>query len=76
MTIDARELNEFTRKATDLMSETADVPRILRNRLGEQHQLAQAAEQMRGSIENFLRELRCFDLSAQTSGADNPCEGS
>jgi hypothetical protein len=70
MTIDARELNEFTRKATELMSETADVPRILRNLLGEQHQLAQAAARMQVSIENFVQELRCFDLSSQTVGAD------
>lgn len=70
MILDARELNELTRKATDLMSETADVPRVLRNRLGEQHQLAQAAEQMQGSIEDFVRELRCFDISAQTIVAD------
>lgn len=70
MIIDARELNDLTRKATDLMSETADVPRVLRNRLGEQHPLAQAAEEMQGSIETFVRELRCFDLSAQTAGAD------
>jgi hypothetical protein len=70
MIIDARELNELTRKATELMSETADVPRILRNRLGEQHQLAQAAEEMQGSIEKFVRELRCFDVSAQALEAD------
>jgi hypothetical protein len=75
MMIDARELNEFTRKATELMSETADVPRVLRNRLGEQHPLAQAAEEMRGSIEAFVRELRCFDISAQAVGAD-PFEAS
>ena len=70
MNIDARELNELTRKATALMSETADVPRVLRNRLGEQYQLAQAAEDMQGSIENFVRELRCFDICAQPVGAD------
>ncbi len=75
MTIDARELNEFTRKATDLMSETSDVPTILRNRLGEHHQLAVAAEEMLGSIENFVRELRCFDLSGQHMGVDT-LEGS
>ncbi len=63
--IDGRELNDLTRRATDLMSDTADVPRILRNRLGEQHELAQAAEEMQGSIETFVRELRCFDVSAQ-----------
>ena len=70
MTIDARELNELTRKATELMSETADVPRILRNQLGDQNQLARAAEQMQDSIENFLQELRCFDLSAQAFPTD------
>jgi hypothetical protein len=70
MILDARELNDLTRKATDLMSETADVPRVLRNRLGEQHQLALAAEEMQGSIETFVRELRCFDISAQTIAAD------
>lgn len=68
--IDSRDLNEFTRKATDLMSETADVPRVLRNRLGEHHQLAQAAEEMLGSIELFVRELRCFDTSAEKVAAD------
>jgi hypothetical protein len=70
MIIDARELHELTRRATQLMSVTADVPRVLRNRLGEQHQLAQAAEEMQGSIETFVRELRCFDISAQTVVAD------
>jgi hypothetical protein len=70
MIIDTRELNELTRRATELMSETADVPRVLRNQLGEHHQLAQAAEAMQGSIESFVHELRCFDVSAQTVGAD------
>jgi hypothetical protein len=70
MNIDSRELNEFTRKATDLMAETADVPRVLRNRLGERHELSIAAEEMLGSIEIFVRELRCFDVSAETVAAD------
>jgi hypothetical protein len=70
MIIDARELNDLTRRATELMSETADVPRVLRNRLGEEHQLALAAEVMQGSIEIFVRELRCFDVSAQIVEAD------
>lgn len=70
MTLDATELNELTRRATDLMSETSDVPRILRNRLGEQHELAQAAEEMQESIATFVRELRCFDISSQTVAAD------
>lgn len=70
MIIDARELNELTRRATELMSETADVPRVLRNRLGEHHKLVQAAAEMQESIETFVQELRCFDLSAQTVAAD------
>jgi hypothetical protein len=70
MNIDTRELNELTRKATELMSETADVPRMLRNRLGEQHELARAAEEMLGSIELFVRELRCFDVSDEPVPAD------
>ena len=70
MNIDARELNDLTRRATELMSETSDVPRVLRNRLGERHELALAAEEMQGSIETFVRELRCFDISAQNVAAD------
>jgi hypothetical protein len=70
MNIDSRELNELTRKATQLMSDTADVPRVLRNRLGDQNELARAAEEMLGSIEMFVRELRSFDVSAQPIAAD------
>ena len=70
MYLDTRELNDLTRRATELMSETADVPRVLRNQLGEHHELAVAAEAMHGSIENFVRELRCFDVSAQSVGLD------
>ena len=70
MYIDTRELNELTRKATQLMSETADVPRVLQNQLGEHHELARAAVEMQGSIENFVRELRSFHVSGQVGGAD------
>jgi hypothetical protein len=68
MTMDARELNELTSKATELMAETADVPRMLRNRLGEQHYLAQAATDMQVGIETLVRELRRFDVSARSLG--------
>jgi hypothetical protein len=68
--LDPRELNELTRKATELMSETADVPTVLRNRLGDQHELARAAQEMLGSIETFVRELRSFDVSAGTGAAE------
>jgi len=46
------------------------VPRVLRNRLGGQHPLVQTAEEMQASIEDFVRELRCFDISAQIVEAD------
>ncbi len=65
MSMDARELNDLTRRAVELMSDTADVPRVLRNHLGQQHHLAQAAEEMQGSIENLVRQLRCFEAPAQ-----------
>ncbi|HEX5227903.1 MAG TPA: hypothetical protein VFW44_09345 [Bryobacteraceae bacterium] len=65
MGIDARELSDFRRRATELMAETSDVPTILRSRLGEQHQLAKDADEMAGSIEDFVRELRSFDIAGQ-----------
>lgn len=65
MGIDVRELSDFRRRATELMAETTDVPTILRSRLGEQHPLARDADDMVGSIEDFLRELRSFDLAGQ-----------
>lgn len=65
MGIDVRELSDFRRRATELMAETTDVPTILRSRLGEQHPLARDADDMVGSIEDFLRELRAFDLAGQ-----------
>lgn len=70
MTIDFRDFNELTRKAADLKSETADIPGVLRNRLGEQHELTHAAEQMAASIEVFVRELRSFDFSADPTPSD------
>jgi hypothetical protein len=70
MMIDARELNDLTRRATDLMTETADVPRILANQLGEQHPLAQSGALMQESIESLVRELRCFDISDQAVASE------
>ena len=70
MTIDLRDVNELRRKATDLMSDTADIPSVLRNRLGEQHELTHAAERMTASIEIFVRELRSFDFSAEQTAGD------
>jgi hypothetical protein len=64
MNFDTRGFSDLTRKATELLSETADVPIVLRTRLGEQHQLTRAAGEMVASIETFVRELRSFDASA------------
>jgi hypothetical protein len=65
MNFDTRGFSQLTRKATDLMSDTADVPTVLRSRLGAQHELTRAAQQMVASIETFVRELRSFDASAE-----------
>jgi len=65
MNFDLRGFSELTRKATEMMSETAEVPAVLRSRLGEQHELTRAADEMVASIETFVRELRAFDASAE-----------
>jgi len=65
MQLHPRELNELTRKAGELLSDTTDVPRLLKMRLGADHALAEAADDMLASIQTLLRELRSFDISAQ-----------
>jgi hypothetical protein len=60
-----RELNELSHKAGELLSDTPDVPRLLKMRLGAEHPLAAAAEAMLGSIEGQVRELNWFDVLAQ-----------
>jgi hypothetical protein len=70
MNIYPGEFNEFGRKASELMSDTADVPSVLRSRLGEQHELTRAADQMTASIETLVRELRSFDASAEPMVTD------
>jgi hypothetical protein len=70
MNLDPGDFSALRRKATELMSETADVPIVLRSRLGEQHELTRAAGEMVASIETFVRELRSFDASAEPVIAD------
>jgi hypothetical protein len=70
MNFDTRGFSELTRRATEMMSDTADVPTVLRSRLGEDHTLTRAADQMRASIETFVRELRSFDASAEPVAND------
>jgi len=64
MDFDHSEMDDLTRKATDLMSETADIGRFLKARLGVEHHLAQRAEEMLLSMEALARELRSFCASA------------
>lgn len=63
MDFNQNEFNELTRKAAELTLETADVSRLLRVRLGPEHDLAKSAEQMLGKLEIFVRELRSFRAS-------------
>jgi hypothetical protein len=70
MNFDTQGFSALTRRATDLMFETADVPTVLRSRLGEQHELTRAAREMVASIETFVRELRSFDASAEPAVTD------
>jgi hypothetical protein len=70
MNIYPGEFNELSRKASELMSDTADVSSLLRSRLGDQHHLTRAAEQMAVSIETLVRELRSFDASAEPAVTD------
>ncbi len=65
MNFDIRGFSSLTRKATEMMLDTADVPNVLRSRLGEQHELTRAAGEMVASIETFVRELCSFDASAE-----------
>ena len=70
MPLHPRELNELTRKAGELLSDTTDVPRLLGMRLGKEHALSLAADEMLVSIENLLRELRSFDASGLEPDSD------
>jgi hypothetical protein len=67
---DTRGFGELSRKAAEMMSDVADVPIVLRSRLGEQHELTRAANQMAASIETFVRELRSFDATSEPSPGD------
>ena len=70
MPFDQSDFDELTRKAAELTLETADVPRLLRLRLGPEHELAKAADEMLRRLESFVRELRSFHGSAETDQSD------
>ena len=56
-------LNELTRTAADLMSDTEDVARLLKARLGAEHELVRSANDMHASLESLAHELRCLCAS-------------
>jgi len=64
MQVNQSELNELTRKANDLRSDTEDVARLLRARLGAGHELVRSANDMHESLEILAHELRSFCTSA------------
>jgi hypothetical protein len=64
MPVNQSELNELTRKANDLRSDTEDVARLLRARLGPGHELVRSANDMHESLEILAHELRSFCTSA------------
>ncbi len=68
MRLQSLEFAELTRRATDLLSDTADVPRLLKIRLGKDDPLAVSGDQMLASIEALVRELRSFDASGLDDG--------
>jgi hypothetical protein len=70
MQVNQSELNELTRKANDLMSDTEDVARLLRARLGADHEVVRSANDMHESLESLAHELRSFC----TSGDRNEIE--
>jgi len=70
MNFDPRDFSDLTRKATELMAVTADVPTVLRGRLGEHNELSRAADKMLASVEAFVHELRSFDASAEPAITD------
>ena len=60
MHVNQTNLYELTRKATDLMSDTEEVARLLKARLGADHELVHSANEMHGSLETLAHELRSF----------------
>jgi hypothetical protein len=63
MHVNNSNLNELTRKANDLMSDTEDVARLLRSRLGTEHEIVRSANDMHATLESLAHELRSFCAS-------------
>ena len=75
ISFDSKEFNDLTRRASDLLLDTMDIPRLLRTRLGVEHQVVGSADEMLRSLETFVHELRLFHGPA-VSDPMNPSEDS
>ena len=64
MHVNQSDLNELTRKANDLVSDTEDVARLLKARLGAEHEVVRSANDMHESLEALAHELHSFSASA------------
>ena len=73
ISFDSKEFNDLTRKASDLLLDTMDIPRLLRTRLGVEHQVVGSADEMLKSLETFVHELRLFH-GPPVSDPMNPSE--
>ena len=71
MHVNQSELNELTRKANDLISDTEDVARLLKARLGAEHEVVHSANGMHESLEALAHELRSFSASANHNEAED-----
>lgn len=63
MHVNQSELNELARKANELISETEDVARLLKARLGAEHAVVRSANDMHESLGALAHELRSFCAS-------------
>ena len=60
MHVNQTNLYELTRKASDLTSDTEEVARLLKARLGADHELVRSANEMHESLVMLAHELRSF----------------
>jgi hypothetical protein len=65
MDFDLVEMHDLTRKATDLMSETVDISRLVKGRVDAGHHLSRSADELLVCMEALVRELRTFCASAK-----------
>ena len=63
MQVNQTNLHELTRKANELMSDTEDIARLLKARLGSEHEVVRSAIDMHASLESLAHELRSFSAS-------------